>query len=97
MRRQLCCRAQSRQIETIPDLSGKRAYLVLPRKEYPDEFKRLVGARRRNDLKDYLVNGCTDSYTIEELFEEFLSILRKRIDVDQALLVTSQERYLLQG
>ena len=35
-------------------INGKRTYLALPRKEYPDEFKRLVGARRRNDLKDYL-------------------------------------------
>jgi integrase len=97
-------------------INGKRTYLVLPRKEYPDEFKRLVGARRRNDLKDYLetvyqnvmqkqtemmqkgiavnshslkdylVNGCTDSYTIEQLFDEYLAILRKRVDVDMSLL-----------
>lgn len=93
-------------------INGKRTYLVLPRKEDPDEFKRLVAAKRRNDLKDYLetvyqkvmekqtemvqkgisvnihslkeylVHGCTDSYTIGELFDEYLSILKKRVGVD---------------
>ncbi len=93
-------------------INGKRTYLVLPRKENPDEFKRLVNAKRRNDLKDYLetvyqrvmerqtemvqkgisvtvqslkdylVHGCSDSYTIGDLFDEYLSILRKRVGVD---------------
>lgn len=97
-------------------INGKRTYLVLPRKERPDEFKRLVAARRRNDLKDYLeavyqkvmekqtemvqrgiavnihslkdylIHGCTDSYTIEELFDEYMAILRKRVGIDMTLL-----------
>ena len=33
-------------------------------------------------LKEYIQNGCTNSYTIENLFTEYLQILKKRVGVN---------------
>ena len=41
-----------------------------------------------NTIKEFIQNGCINSYTIESLFKEYLNILRKRIGVD-----ISQEVY----
>ena len=38
-------------------------------------------------LKEYIQRGCTDSYTIEELFIEYLQILKKRIGVSMSYTV----------
>lgn len=33
-------------------------------------------------IKEYIQNGCTNSYTVEDLFSEYLNILKKRIGVN---------------
>ena len=104
-------------------INGKRTYLVLPRKEDPDEFQKLISSRRMNPLKeyleqmyrkvltaqtellkegrivcastvkDYLQNGCSNGYTVEELFRDYLKILAKKCDV--SLSYESYRRYEL--
>ena len=41
-------------IEASIIINGKRAFINLPRKELPEDFKRLTTTKRNNDLKDYL-------------------------------------------
>ena len=41
-------------IEASLIINQKRVFINLPRKEYPQEFKRLTEQKRNNDLKDYL-------------------------------------------
>ena len=41
-------------IEASIIINGKRVFINLPRKEAPDEFKRLTTSKKGNDLKDYL-------------------------------------------
>ena len=38
-------------------------------------------------LKEYIQRGCTDSYTIEDLFTEYLQILQKRVGIDLSKVV----------
>ena len=104
-------------------INGKRTYLVLPRKEDPKMFQKLITSRRMNPLKEYLEqmyqkvlaaqtelmregktvtaltikeyiqNGCTNSYTVEELFRDYLKILAKKCGV--SMLYESYRRYEL--
>lgn len=64
-----------------------------PMKEYLEQiYQKVVVAQTelvKNDipvtaisLKDYIQNGCTNSYTIEDLFTEYLKILKKRVGVN---------------
>ena len=64
-----------------------------PMKEYLEQiYQKVVVAQTelvKNDipvtaisLKDYIQNGCTNSYTIEDLFNEYLKILKKRVGVN---------------
>lgn len=57
-------------------INGKRTYLVLPRKEYPDEFKRLVASRRHNDLKNYLET------VYQKVMEKQTEMLQKGLSID---------------
>ena len=41
-------------IEASLIINGKRVFINLPRKEYPNEFKRLTEQKRNNPLKEYL-------------------------------------------
>ncbi len=41
-------------IEASIIINGKRVFINLPRKEAPEEFKRLTTSKKGNDLKDYL-------------------------------------------
>ena len=104
-------------------INGKRTYLVLPRKEDPVMFQKLISSRRMNPLKEYLEqmyqkvltaqtelirdgktvsavtikeyiqNGCSNSYTVEELFQDYLKILAKKCGVN--MLYESYRRYEL--
>lgn len=38
-------------------------------------------------LKEYIQRGCTDSYTIEDLFTEYLQLLQKRVGVNMTYTV----------
>lgn len=64
-----------------------------PIKEYLEQiYQKVVIAQTelvKNDvpvtaasLKDYIQNGCTTSYTIQNLFDEYLKILKKRVGVN---------------
>lgn len=64
-----------------------------PMKEYLEQiYQKVVVAQTelvKNDipvtaisLKDYIQNGCTTSYTIDDLFTEYLKILKKRVGVN---------------
>lgn len=64
-----------------------------PIKEYLEQiYQKVVIAQTelvKNDipvtaasLKDYIQNGCTTSYTIQDLFDEYLKILKKRVGVN---------------
>lgn len=64
-----------------------------PMKEYLEQiYQKVVVAQTelvKNDipvtamsLKDYIQNGCTNSYTIDDLFTEYLKILKKRVGVN---------------
>ena len=104
-------------------INGKRTYLVLPRKEDPEIFQKLISSRRMNPLKeyleqmyqkvltaqtellkegrvvcaltikDYLQNGCSSGYTVEELFRDYLKIMAKKCGV--SLSCESYRRYEL--
>lgn len=41
-------------IEASLIINGQRVFINLPRKEYPDEFKKALSQRRSNPIKDYL-------------------------------------------
>ena len=41
-------------IEASIIINGKRVFINLPRKETPEDFKRLTTNKKGNDLKDYL-------------------------------------------
>ena len=98
-------------IEVSLIINQKRVFINLPRKEYPDVFKKEIG-KRKSELKDYLEEirvkfnsyqldliqngiavtadnlkecfrtGGVQSYTIKNLFEDYLSLLRKRVGID---------------
>ena len=64
-----------------------------PMKEYLEQmYQKVVVAQTelvKNDvpvtaasLKDYIQNGCTTSYTIQDLFDEYLKILKKRVGIN---------------
>lgn len=64
-----------------------------PMKEYLEQiYQKVIVAQTelvKNDipvtaisLKDYIQNGCTTSYTIDDLFTEYLKILKKRVGVN---------------
>ena len=98
-------------IEMSIVINGERSYIALPRKENPEEFNKLVTAKRQNELKgylaetyqrtqskiaemmhqnipltvynlkEYLQKGCCNSYTIEDLFNDYMELASKRIGV----------------
>ena len=39
------------------------------------------------NLKEYILHGCSDSYTVEELFTDYLKILRKRVGINLSPIV----------
>ena len=64
-----------------------------PIKEYLEQvYQKVVVAQTelvKNDipvtaasLKEYIQNGCTTSYTIQDLFDEYLKILKKRVGIN---------------
>lgn len=93
-------------------INGKRCFIQLPRKEYPEVFKKSVESKRNNpvkeyldevrsqfnkvqldmmrngivltadNLKDYFKTGGVKPYTVEDLFEDFLSLNKKRVGID---------------
>ena len=99
-------------IELSIIINKERCFIRLPRKEYPDVFKKAVASKKRNDIKDFLditrnrlneveteilrdgyaitpfalkqyfQNGGIKKYTVENLFDEYLAILRKRVGVN---------------
>ena len=99
-------------IELCLIINGERTIVTLPRKEFPDVFKKETASKRDNPLKQYLnavrnrLNdyvteiteageplsastlkeyfkyGGAKSYSIEELFDEYLTILQKRVGMD---------------
>lgn len=96
-------------IEASIIINGKRVFINLPRKETPEDFKRLTTNKKGNDLKDYLYEvrtkfnevqtdmmrnniplsaeslkeyfktGGVKPYTLENLWDAFLSIQAKRV------------------
>ena len=96
-------------VEASLIINQKRVFINLPRKEYPEQFKRLTTTKRNNDLKDYLhevrtkfnevqtemmranipltaeslkdyfKSGGVKPYTLEDLWNDYLSIQSKRI------------------
>lgn len=98
-------------IELSLIINGKRVFWNMPRKERPDEFKKLTASKRGNELKDYLeimrVNinkamtdmmthsipitaasvreyiqgGGIKTYTVEDLFNDYLNNLKVRVGV----------------
>lgn len=98
-------------IEVSITISGKRAFINLPRKEYPQEFSKALKSRKGNDIREYLEeiriklntyqtdmikqgipvtasglrevfrNGGIKSYTIGDLFDDFLKMQAKRTDL----------------
>ena len=93
-------------------INSKRCFIQLPRKEYPDVFKKSVESKRNNpvkeyidevrsqfnkvqldmmrngivltadNLKDYFKTGGVKPYTVEDLFNDFLSLNKKRVGID---------------
>lgn len=93
-------------------INGKRTFINLPRKEYPEAFKKAVESKRNNSIKEYLQEvrnqfndiqldmmrnsipltaeslkeyfktGGVKMFTIEDAFEEYRTLLSKRVDVD---------------
>ena len=96
-------------IEASLIINQQRVFINLPRKEYPQEFKRLTEQKRNNPLKDYLFEvrnkfneiqtemmrngipltaetlkeyfktGGVKPYTLEDLWNDYLSIQSKRV------------------
>lgn len=99
-------------IELCLIINGERTIVTLPRKEYPEVFKKETASKRDNPtkqyldavrnrlneyiteiteageplsasmLKEYFKYGGAKSYTVEELFDEYLAILQKRVGMD---------------
>ena len=99
-------------IEISLIVNGKRIFIQLPRKEYPDIFKKSVESKRNNPIKEYVNevrnkfneiqldmmrngitltadtlreyyrNGGFKPYSVEDLFNEFLALNKKRIGND---------------
>lgn len=94
-------------------VNGKRELFPLPQKCKPEDFNKLMAAKKGNPIKDYCNTittkldqyklemmqsgkelsaknlreffergGVTKSYTLEDLFTEYLGLLYKRIGVD---------------
>lgn len=102
-------------------INNKRVFINLPRKEYPDVFKKAVESKRNNQIKDYIQEvrnqfnqiqldmmknniplsssslrdyfrtGGVKPYTINELFDDFLTLNSKRIGKD--LTVEAFKKY----
>lgn len=109
-------------IEVSLIINGKRVFVNLPRKEYPETFKKMTEAKRSNDLKEYLEeiriqfnniqtelikngvpvtaesireyyrNGGYKPYNVEQLWEEYLAIQKKRVGV--TLSKMSYDKYV---
>ena len=109
-------------IEVSLIINGKRVFVNLPRKEYPETFKKMTEAKRSNDLKEYLEeiriqfnniqtelikngvpvtaesireyyrNGGYKPYSVEQLWEEYLAIQKKRVGV--TLSKMSYDKYV---
>ena len=99
-------------VEVGITLNGKRAFISLPRKEYPEEFRKLYTAKRNNpvrefcsameynintamtelirngkpltvsNIKEYVQTGGIKSYTIGNLFDDYLAYYKKRVGID---------------
>ena len=99
-------------IELSLVINSKRCYVQLPRKEYPEVFKKALVSKRSNDIREYLdgvrlrlgeittlflqqgtpltadalkgyfKTGGFVLYTVGNLFDDYLRILRKRIGID---------------
>ena len=93
-------------------INGKRCFIQLPRKEYPEVFKKSIESKRNNpvkeyvdevrnqfnqiqldmmkngvpltseNLKGYFRTGGVKQFTIEDAFNEYTEILRKRVGVN---------------
>jgi len=96
-------------IELSIIINQKRCFINLPRKEYPQDFKKAITTRKNNDIKDYLnevrnqfnqimtdmmhngipltseslreyfKSGGVKPYTVEDLWNDYLNILEKRV------------------
>lgn len=99
-------------IEVGLTLNGKRAFIALPRKEFPETFKKEISARKNNGtkefcnameqninnavtelmkqgipvtthtIKEYVKSGGIKTYTLQNLFDDYLTYYRKRVGVD---------------
>lgn len=99
-------------IELSIVVNGKRLFINLPRKEYPDVFDKSINSKRNNPVKEYIDEirskfnsiqldllrnnitltadtlrqyfrtGGVKQYTIEDLFNDFLTLNKKRIGKD---------------
>ena len=99
-------------IELSLVINSKRCYVQLPRKEYPEVFRKALTSKRSNDIREYLdgvrlrlgeittlflqqgtpltadalkgyfKTGGFVLYTVGNLFDDYLRILRKRIGID---------------
>ena len=99
-------------IELSLIINGERAYITLPRKEYPETFKKSIGMKKTNPVKEYLeatrgrlndiitemmdegimLNtqtlseyfryGGVKRYTVQMLFDEYIGLLKNRVNVD---------------
>lgn len=99
-------------IELSIVVNGKRIFINLPRKEYPDVFNKSINSKRNNPVKEYIdeirskfnsiqldllrnditlsaetlrqyfKTGGVKQYTIEDLFNDFLTLNKKRIGKD---------------
>lgn len=96
-------------IELSLIINGKRVFINLPRKEYPEEFKKALTQKRNNPIKEYLFEvrnkfneiqtemlraniplsaqtlkdyyktGGVKPYTLENLWNDYLTLQEKRI------------------
>lgn len=99
-------------IELGLTLNGKRTFISLPRKEFPDVFKKEMSSKRNtpskefcttmdyninsainelmkagipltvNSIKNYVQTGGIKTYTIGNLFDDYLNYYKKRVGVD---------------
>lgn len=96
-------------------INGKRSFVQLPRKEYPEVFKKSINSKRDNPIKEfiyevrnklndiqldmmknnipvttqslreYFKTGGVKSYLIRDMFDDYFSILSKRVGIDLTL------------
>lgn len=99
-------------VEVGLTLNGKRTFIALPRKEYPEKFRKDFTSRRNTDikefcaaiehninlaiteltkhgvpvtantLKDYIKSGGIKTFTLGNLFDDYLTYYKKRIGTD---------------